>query len=111
MRAVGPFPSRLCALPPTCLVFERDAVESPRPVFSSVICLPVSVVRACRNWQRKQDHAFTQWLNMVLGESYKESNGSQEAAVNRTVLLRCRHQLGQLRENDETIVHALNQVL
>lgn len=48
---------------------------------------------------------------MVLGESYKESNGSQEAAVNRTVLLRCRHQLGQLRENDETIVHALNQVL
>lgn len=48
---------------------------------------------------------------MVLGESYKESNGSQEAAVNRAVLLRCRHQLGQLRENDETIVHALNQVL
>lgn len=48
---------------------------------------------------------------MVLGESYKESNGSQEAAVNRTVLLQCRHQLGQLRENDDTIVHALNQVL
>lgn len=48
---------------------------------------------------------------MVLGEAYKESSGMLEGAVNRSVLLRCRHQLGQLRENDETIVHALNQVL
>lgn len=66
----------------------------------------------CRTWQRKQDRAFTGWLNMVLGKSYKDRctlERSQEA-VSKSAELRCRHQLGQLREQDEDIVHALNVV-
>lgn len=49
---------------------------------------------------------------MVLGKSYKDRcnlERSQEV-TSKSAELRCRHQLGQLREQDEEIVHALNVV-
>lgn len=49
---------------------------------------------------------------MVLGKSYKDRCNLERSqdVVSKSAELRCRHQLGQLREQDEEIVHALNVV-
>jgi hypothetical protein len=64
-----------------------------------------------RTWQRKQSMAFTNWINTVLTARYKHTRDQQATSgADSRAVLRCRLQLGQLRSQDESVLHAISQV-
>lgn len=68
-----------------------------------------------RSWQRKQERAFTGWINLTLASSFMDESArtahdSFAAFSSRATLLTCRRALGSVRETDAAVVHALGRV-
>lgn len=74
--------------------------------------MELSIVLDCRTWQRKQDKAFTSWLNLMLASKYKARKKleSDKEAMDCHAFARCRIALGQLRKTDVAVTSALTRV-